>query len=58
MSKPNEGHEGHDGNVIYANFGARKRVSSAAETGGSTASAFQPRSLSPAAMRSRTTALS
>ena len=41
----------HDDNVIYANFGARKRVSSAAETGGSTASTFQPRSLSPAAMR-------
>ena len=36
--------------AIYANFGARKRVSSAAETGGSTASTFQPRSLSPAAI--------
>ena len=40
----------HDDNVIYANFGARKRVSSAAETGGSTSGAFQPRSLSPAAI--------
>lgn len=37
-------------NVIYANFGARKRVSSAAETGGAEISAFRPRSLSPAAM--------
>ena len=40
-----------DDNVIYANFGARKRVSSAEETGGPEPSRFQPRSLSPAAMR-------
>lgn len=42
-------------NVIYANFGARKRVSSAAETGGpepvSTPAAAVSESLSPAAMR-------
>ncbi|WJY97336.1 SWIM zinc finger family protein [Corynebacterium fournieri] len=37
-------------NVIYANFGARKRVSSAEETGAPTRS-FQQRSLSPAALR-------
>lgn len=36
-------------NVIYANFGARRRVSSAAETGG--ANRLQPRSLSAPAMR-------
>lgn len=37
-------------NVIYANFGARKRVSSAAETGRADITAFRPQSLSPAAM--------
>lgn len=39
-----------ENNVIYANFGARKRVSSAAETGGTDVGTFRPRSLSPAAM--------
>ena len=34
-----------ENNVIYANFGARKRVSSAADTGGAEISAFRPRSL-------------
>lgn len=40
-----------DDNVIYANFGARKRVSSAAETGSSAPLPSPARSLSPAAMR-------
>lgn len=38
-------------NVIYANFGARKRVSSAAETGGDALEPPPSRALSPAAMR-------
>lgn len=40
----------HEDNVIYANFGAKQRVSSAEETGATTEMA-PPRAYSPAAMR-------